>query len=125
MKTALLALVMILGLASTALGDTIPNAAGSVRDGGFTRYSGSVVDEFGFPLEGVCVYAGPANGCPEPSIRSDNTGYWAVDLPSGFGWTFNFEKQGFRSGTAAAPAMIPPSGAFAILVVGTRTTLTR
>ena len=68
----------------------VASATGPVAPG-FTRYSGTVVDVDGNPVPNVCVYAGPAAGCPKPSLITDASGKWAFDFPSGLIWPFNFE----------------------------------
>ena len=78
---------------------------------GSTRYSGTVTDATtGAPIRGVCVYAGPPAGCPAPSVVTDAGGSWAIDFPSGFGFTFNFEHPAYapvlgRSGTSISVPM--------------------
>lgn len=72
---------------------------------GFTRFSGRVVDDEGTALAGVCVYAGPPSGCPSPYLRTNASGEWAFDFPSGVGWDFNFEREGYvpRYGVSGTP----------------------
>ena len=69
----------------------IPNATGPVPPA-FTRYGGTVVDAAtNLPIAGVCVYSGPPAGCPlQGTSRTDATGFFAIDYPSGvtFAWTF-------------------------------------
>ena len=78
----------------------------------FTRYSGKVTDAAtGAPLAGVCVYAGPASGCPVPNLNTDANGNWAFDFPSGSTWLFNFQhplyaSQLQKSGTVINLAMV-------------------
>jgi hypothetical protein len=64
---------------------------------GFTRFGGRVTDATtGAPIAGVCVYPGPPTGCPKRGAsKTDGWGIWAVDLPSGASWAFNFERDGF------------------------------
>jgi len=76
----------------------IASASGAVQ-AGFTRYSGTVTDDQGAPLAGVCVYAGPASGCPTPSLITDAAGKWAFDFPSGLVWQFNFEHPAYEAKT--------------------------
>ena len=64
----------------------------------------------GAPIAGVCVYGGPPSGCPSPSVVTDSTGHWAMDLPSGTNFTFNFEHPAYtavlgRSGTSINVSM--------------------
>lgn len=68
----------------------VPNASGPLTPG-FTRYNGRAIDASGAGVPSVCVYAGPPSGCPNPALLSDASGYWAVDFPTGYQWTFNFE----------------------------------
>jgi hypothetical protein len=88
----------------------VPSASGPVA-AGQTRYSGTVTDAAnGAPIAGVCVYAGPPAGCPSPSLVTDAAGRWAIDFPSGFSFSFNFEHPAYvavlgRTGTAITVAM--------------------
>lgn len=62
------------------------------------RYSGRVTDAAtGLGIVGVCVYAGPPLGCPSPNLNTDATGYWALDFPSGFSLTWNFQHPVYGS----------------------------
>lgn len=72
-----------------------------------TRYSGTVTESVsGLPVPGVCVYAGPAAGCPSVALASDASGRWALDLPSGSQWVFNFERPAYSTQSAAASGSI-------------------
>jgi hypothetical protein len=75
----------------------IPNATGTVPPN-FSRYGGFVKDAAtGLPIQGVCVYAGPPAGCPlQGTIRSDATGYFAIDYPAGVSFLWNFEHPNYR-----------------------------
>jgi len=75
----------------------IPIATGGIGNG-LTRYSGRVTDAAtGLGIAGVCVYAGPPMGCPSPNLNTDATGYWAMDFPTGFSVTWNFQHPAYVS----------------------------
>lgn len=60
------------------------------------RFEGRVMDEEGYPLEGVCVAIGPA-GCQPHSIRTDARGVYYFDVPqvSTVVYELRFEREGF------------------------------
>lgn len=81
----------------------IKHADGPFREG-FTRYYGRAIDQYGGPVQGVCVYAGPPSGCPDPALVTDARGSWAVDLPTGtdnvnvtLAWVLRFEHPDYTS----------------------------
>lgn len=91
-------LAILLVASSSALANDMGPAYGPV-DPSQTRYSGFVYDlDTGAAVSGVCVYAGPA-GCPDPALRTDSRGYWALDLPTGLTWDFHFDAIGHYQGT--------------------------
>lgn len=74
----------------------VPNATGAPPDD-FTRYGGTLVDAAsGDPIVGACVYTGPPVGCPlKGAIQTDDSGAFAIDLPSGSDWEFTFERSDY------------------------------
>jgi len=72
-----------------AQGTTAPN---------FARYGGHVVDaSTNLPISGVCIYSGPPAGCPQNgTMRSDATGYFAIDYPAGIQFTWTFEHPSYK-----------------------------
>lgn len=96
MKALLLVLSLILALPSVALADSVPNASGPVPTY-FLRYQGFVIDvDTGEQIVGTCVWAGPV-GCPDPALKTDVRGYWALDFPdfSGLSWDVHFHADGY------------------------------
>jgi hypothetical protein len=90
----------------------IPNASGPVPPT-LTRYGGTVLDNAtGLPIAGVCVYAGPPAGCPlQGTVRTDATGFFAIDYPAGvtFLWTFEHpDYLGLLSQPITAGQQPPP-----------------
>jgi hypothetical protein len=64
----------------------------------FSRYGGHVVDaSTNLPISGVCIYSGPPAGCPQNgTMRSDATGYFAIDYPAGIQFTWTFEHPSYK-----------------------------
>lgn len=96
---ATLTLLVSLLVASPASAD-IQNADGFLHPA-MDRFAGIVYDYQTLePLSGVCVYAG-GGGCPNPALRTNRSGYWALDFPRGLWWDFHFELSGYI--TAISP----------------------
>jgi len=56
-----------------------------------------VVDEDGAPIESACVVLGP-NGCKPFSPKTDERGYWFIDIAEGHTtFDFFFEIPGHRT----------------------------
>ena len=63
---------------------------------GHWRWTGTVVDQDGNPLPGVCVHIGPGD-CRFNSIRTDDDGKWVIDFPQvDVFYEFHFLKEGFQ-----------------------------
>jgi hypothetical protein len=63
---------------------------------GHWRWSGTVIDESGNPLPGVCVHIGPGD-CRFNSIRTDDEGKWVIDFPQvDVMYEFHFIKEGYQ-----------------------------
>jgi len=63
---------------------------------GHWRWSGSVIDENGDPLTGVCVHIGPGE-CRFNSVRTDEEGKWVIDFPQvDVVYEFHFIKEGYQ-----------------------------
>jgi hypothetical protein len=75
----------------------LPPATGTPAPN-FSRYGGHVVDaSTGLPIAGVCIYSGPPAGCPiNGTMRSDATGFFAIDYPTGIQFTWTFEHPSYR-----------------------------
>ena len=64
---------------------------------GHWRWTGSVIDQDGNPLAGVCVHIGPGD-CRFNSIRTDEKGKWTIDFPQvDVQYDFHFVKDGFQT----------------------------
>ena len=64
---------------------------------GLWRMEGSVVDEAGKPLEGVCLAIGPL-GCRATSPKSDAAGKFYFDLPpANVDYDLHFSKTGYQT----------------------------
>jgi hypothetical protein len=63
---------------------------------GHWRWTGSVIDQDGKPLAGVCVHIGPGD-CRFNSIRTDESGKWVIDFPQvDVQYDFHFVKDGYQ-----------------------------
>lgn len=90
------AILLTLALSTSALADSVAIDHGSLRQNSL-RYGGLVIDsDTGNLLPNVCVWAGPT-ACPEPALRTDDIGYWAIDLPDGptLRWDMHFQAPGY------------------------------
>jgi hypothetical protein len=73
------------------------NTPGPTVPEGHWRWSGSVIDQDGKALPGVCVHIGPGD-CRFNSIRTDDQGKWVIDFPQvDVEYDFHFVKDGFQT----------------------------
>ena len=64
---------------------------------GHWRWTGSVIDQDGKPLAGVCVHIGPGE-CRFNSVRTDEQGKWVIDFPQvDVQYDFHFVKEGYQT----------------------------
>ena len=64
---------------------------------GHWRWFGSVIDQDGKALPGVCVHIGPGD-CRFNSIRTDDQGKWVIDFPQvDVQYDFHFVKDGYQT----------------------------
>ena len=72
------------------------NTPGPTIPEGHWRWTGSVIDQDGNPLPGVCVHIGPGD-CRFNSIRTDEKGKWTIDFPQvDVQYDFHFVKDGYK-----------------------------
>ena len=73
------------------------NTPGPTVPEGHWRWTGSVIDQDGNPLSGVCVHIGPGD-CRFNSIRTDEKGKWVIDFPQvDVQYDFHFVKDGYQT----------------------------
>lgn len=63
---------------------------------GFTRFDGVVTESgTGKPLADVCVVIATHGSCQPGSPRTDTSGFWWIELPTGVEWDFAWTKDGY------------------------------